>query len=93
VAASRKKTDIAVGNIVGSNIFNVFFILGASSIIRPIPLPGMLDNISIVVSVFAALLLFIMMFTGRKYYLLDRWEGIVFIVLYTGFIYYLLVYM
>jgi cation:H+ antiporter len=93
VAAARKKTDIAVGNIVGSNIFNVLFILGASSIICPIPLVPERDDISIAVSVVASFLLFIMMFTGRKYYLLERWEGIVFILLYTGFIYYLLAYM
>jgi cation:H+ antiporter len=92
VAAAKTKTDIAVGNIVGSNIFNVFFILGISTIINPIPLFPMQDNISIAVSIFASLLLFIMMFTGRKYYLLERWEGVVFIALYIAYIYYLVIY-
>jgi cation:H+ antiporter len=93
VAAAKKKTDIAVGNIVGSNIFNVFFILAISAIVRPVPIAYMQDNISIAVSIFASLLLFIMMFTGRKYYLLERWEGILFIVIYIAYIYYLLAYL
>lgn len=92
VAAYRKKTDIAVGNIVGSNIFNVFFILAVSAIIRPIPIAPMQDNISIAVSIFASLLLFIMMFTGRKFYLLERWEGAVFATLYIAYISYLVIY-
>ncbi|HAX95093.1 MAG TPA: sodium:proton exchanger, partial [Prolixibacteraceae bacterium] len=40
VAATKKNTDIAVGNIVGSNIFNVFFILGTSAVIYPVPIPA-----------------------------------------------------
>lgn len=92
VAAAKKKTDIAVGNIVGSNIFNVFFILGISAIINPIPLLPIRDNISIAVSVFASLILFIAMFTGRKNYLLERWEGIVFTLLYISYFYWLLAY-
>ena len=37
VAAYRKNTDIAIGNVVGSNIFNIFFILGITGVIHPIP--------------------------------------------------------
>lgn len=37
IAAYKKQADIAVGNVVGSNIFNIFWILGISSIIRPLP--------------------------------------------------------
>jgi len=37
IAAYKKNTDLALGNIIGSNIFNILFILGISSIITPIP--------------------------------------------------------
>jgi cation:H+ antiporter len=37
VAAYRKNTDIAIGNVVGSNIFNIFFILGVTGVIKPLP--------------------------------------------------------
>lgn len=84
VAACRKNPDIAVGNIVGSNIFNVIFILGISSIIRPMPMQGR-GNIDIIVVIIATLLLFLSMFTGKKR-TLDRWEGWVFIFFYAAYI-------
>ncbi len=84
VAALKKNVDIAVGNIVGSNIFNVFFILGASAIINPIPIaPG--TGLDMLVNIGASLLLFVFIFTGkgRK---IDRFEGAIFIALYTAYI-------
>ncbi len=80
VAAHKKNVEIAVGNIVGSNIFNIFFILGISSVIKPLPFQ-MKQNIDVAVLVFTNLILFGSMFTGRKK-LVDRWEGIFFILLY-----------
>jgi len=88
VAAVKKNCDIAVGNIVGSNIFNVFFILGLSATIRPLPFQAA-NNIDIGVAILASLLLFIVMFSGKKHSL-DRWEGAVFIVLYVSYIAFLL---
>ena len=84
VAAYRKNPDIAVGNVVGSNIFNIFFILGISSIIRPIPFKPE-DNINIGVVILASLLLFLCMFTGKRR-ILDRWESVIFLVLYVSYI-------
>ncbi len=84
VAALKKNVDIAVGNIVGSNIFNVFFILGASAIINPIPIaPG--TGLDMLVNIGASLLLFVFIFTGkgRK---IDRFEGVIFITLYTAYL-------
>jgi len=89
VAASKRNADIAVGNIVGSNIFNVFFILGVSSIIRPLPFNNA-SNIDIGVTITATALLFIAMFTGRKKKLLEPWEGILFIVFYMFYVAYLI---
>jgi len=85
MAAFKKNADIAVGNIVGSNIFNIFFILGISAIIRPLPFDDRM-NIDLIVVISASMLLFLTMFTGRKRNLLERWEGIVFISLYIAFI-------
>jgi cation:H+ antiporter len=73
MAAIKKNPEIAVGNIVGSNIFNIFFILGISSIIKPLPVVQG-ANVDIGVSVIAALVLFLCMFTGKQR-VLDRWEG------------------
>jgi cation:H+ antiporter len=81
VAAYKKNSDIAVGNIVGSNIFNIFLILGISSIIRPINFQPK-SNIDIAVCILGSLLLFTFMFSGKKHSL-DRWEGGLFIILYV----------
>jgi cation:H+ antiporter len=88
VAAYKKNSDIAVGNIVGSNIFNIFFILGVSALIRPITLQPK-SNIDIGVAVLASLILFIVMFSGKKH-VLDRWEGLIFIVVYVIYTTYLI---
>jgi cation:H+ antiporter len=89
VAAYKKNSDIAVGNILGSNIFNTFLILGVSALIRPIPLPPK-SNIDIGVGVFAALILFAAMFSGKKG-VLDRWEGLAFLALYGIYVGFLIV--
>jgi cation:H+ antiporter len=84
MAAYKRNVEIAVGNVVGSNIFNIFFVLAVSSIIKPLPFKEM-NNIDIGTVILAELLLFAFMFTGRKR-LLDRWEGAVFLSLYMAFI-------
>lgn len=84
IAARKKNVDIAIGNIVGSNIFNVFFILGTSSIIYPVTV-SISSQLDLIVNIFISLLLFIFIFTGkgRK---LERWEGIIFIGLYISYV-------
>jgi cation:H+ antiporter len=89
MAAYKKNPDIAVGNVVGSNIFNIFFILGVSSIIRPIPFEAKC-NIDVGVAITASLLLFLWMFTGKKR-MIDRWESCVLLVLYACYICFLIV--
>ena len=84
MAAYRKNVDIAVGNVVGSNIFNIFFILGISSIIHPLPF-NMANNMDIAMVILASLLLFVFMFTGKKRSL-DRWEGAICIFIYVCYI-------
>lgn len=83
VAAYRRKSDIAVGNIVGSNIFNIFLILGISGVLHTTYYPSVL-NIDLCVLSFTTLLLLLTMFTGgvRK---LDRWEATLFLLIYIGY--------
>ena len=83
MAAYKKNVEIAVGNIVGSNIFNILFVLGISSVIKPLPFQEE-NNIDTGVLIAANVLLFVNMFTGGKH-MVDRWEGAVYIVLYAAY--------
>lgn len=87
VAAHKKQTDIAIGNVVGSNIFNVFFVLGVSATITPLPFSTGL-NIDALVAFGASALLFTFMFLGKKHHLVRR-EGFLFILLYVLYVSYL----
>jgi cation:H+ antiporter len=87
MAAYRRNVEIAVGNVVGSNIFNIFFVLGVSAIIKPLPFQRQ-SNFDIGVVILANLFLFVSMFTGKKRSL-DRWEGALLLLLYGGYVAYL----
>ena len=88
VAAYKRNVEIAVGNVVGSNIFNIFFVLGISATIKPLPFQTK-NNIDLAVVILSSLMLFLFMFTGKKRSL-DRWEGIVCLALYFGYIAFLI---
>lgn len=85
VAALKKNNDIAVGNIIGSNIFNIFFILGVSAVVNPIPY-NTVFNIDLYLLFGGTLFLFLAMFiSGKKK--LDRWEAAILLltfIIYTG---------
>lgn len=83
VAAYKRNTDIAIGNVIGSNIFNIFFILGISGLIRPLPFDTSL-NFDIYVLIAATITLVIFMFTlnTRK---LDRWEALLLLTSYVAY--------
>jgi cation:H+ antiporter len=83
IAARKGNADIAVGNVVGSNIFNILFILGISAVVRPLPFRAQ-GNVDIGATLLATLLLFVFMFTGRPH-MLDRWEGLLCVVLYAAY--------
>lgn len=89
VAALKKNNDIAVGNIIGSNIFNIFFILGVSSMIRPIAFE-LKFNTDLYLLGAGTMLLFIAMFSGRKKKL-DRWEAAILLFIYVGYTVYLVI--
>lgn len=80
VAARHKQADIAVGNIVGSNIFNVFWILGLSAFITPLDF-NMKTNQDVIVCIGVTLLLFVVMFFGKKH-IIQRRDGFIFVALY-----------
>ena len=73
VAAMKKRVDIAIGNVVGSNIFNTFFVLGSSAVIAPVTVPA-LTNLDMGLNIAASALLFTFVFTGKGR-AIERWEG------------------
>lgn len=82
VAAFKHNNDIAIGNVVGSNIFNVFFILGTSAIIKHLPVyPGIeIDAAWVAISALAVWLLLC-----NKNRSINRWGGALLLVLYAGY--------
>jgi len=82
VAAVKKRSDIVVGNIIGSNIFNVLFVLGLAGLISPIPFEHAF-LIDAVWGIVAAVLLWVFFVNDRK---LSRSEGLIFLILYTLYI-------
>lgn len=83
IAAIRKHADVAVGNIIGSNIFNILCILGVSSIISPLPLEGRLLNIDQFVMLAAAVILLLFLFFGLR---LSRLKGAILLAGYVTYI-------
>jgi cation:H+ antiporter len=89
IAARNGSADMAVGNVVGSNIFNILWILGLSSTIAPITYsPAM--NIDLSLVIFATILLFSFMFIGKNHKL-ERWQGYSFVALYIIYITFLVI--
>lgn len=88
IAARKRNADIAIGNVVGSNLFNTFLILGTSATIAPVRTP-VGSTTDLVVNIIASGLLFLFIFTGkgRK---INRWEGAVFLALYIGYLIFIL---
>ena len=92
IAAYKKNTDLALGNIIWSNIFNILFILGVSSIITPIPwLHG--TNIDLIFLLLATVLIYIFAFrkTWGKQREINRREGILMLGIYLWYLTYLII--
>jgi len=86
VAALKRQPDIAIGNIVGSNIFNILGILGVASLVRPISAPDInMTDMFVMIGMSLMLLPFIK--TG---FTLRRWEGALLLAVYIGYVIYLL---
>lgn len=88
VAATKKQTDIAVGNIIGSNIFNIFFVLGATALFSTVPIVS--ENLLDIGVLFGAtLFIFIAGFIFRKYHI-SRIEGAIMVTSYCIYLSYII---
>ena len=83
VAALRKNSDIAIGNVIGSNIFNIFLIMSVSALIRPLTFNEAF-NTDMLLLILGTLVLFTAMFTGKKKKL-DRWEAAILLLVYITY--------
>ena len=85
VAAFKKNSDIALGNVVGSNIFNVFLVLGSSAVLRPLPAyNGMIFDI--LMTAFGSLLILLFVFSNKQR-LIKKWHGALLVSLYVVYIF------
>ncbi len=83
IGAIRGQVDLVVGNIIGSNVFNVFFILGGTAAVHPIPAPPMLLGADVVIMLILSLALVPFILTGAR---ISRMEGAAYFLMYLGFI-------
>ena len=86
VAALKKNSGIAIGNVLGSNILNIFMVLGISAIITPLPFDPIMNK-QLMILFAANILMFMFVFTGkgRK---ISRWEGALLTLGYIGFMWF-----
>src|SRR3989344_4998075 len=89
ISARKGEDDMAVGNIVGSNIFNIFFILGISALLNPITM-SIHASADILILLFVTALLFVFMFIGKRH-TLEKSQGAMFLVLYLCYIAFLII--
>lgn len=81
MAARKGNADIAIGNIVGSNIFNILFVVGLSALVIPVPfMPEF--RFDTVVAVAAAVMLFFCVLKNKR---LDRWAGVLMLASYAAY--------
>ena len=86
VAALKKNSGIAIGNVLGSNIMNIFMVLGVSAIITPLPFePIMNKQLMILFAANVLMLMFVFTGKGRK---ISRWEGALLTLGYVGFMWF-----
>lgn len=83
IATLRRHTDVAVGNILGSNIFNLLGILSISALLQPLSVPSRILQLDQWVMLASSLLLLLFLYTGRK---LSRIEGAIFLTCYSVYI-------
>ncbi|MCF7912348.1 MAG: calcium/sodium antiporter [Candidatus Cloacimonetes bacterium] len=88
IALKKKSADIAVGNVIGSNLFNIFMVLGATSLIKPVVFNLEL-NIDLAILALITLILFLLVFVG-KVSKLNKTEAVILLLCYAGYMYFLL---
>jgi cation:H+ antiporter len=88
VAAYRNQPDIAVGNVVGSNIFNLLWVLGIASLVTELPFE-VVSNADVAMVIVASTLLLLALVSSRTTSVL-RMHGVIFVITYAAYIYYLI---
>ena len=88
VAAAKKKGQLALGNIIGSNVFNILLILGGSALIHPLSFVGM-NYVDLGVLMLSAIALFTATFVGKKDRI-DRLDGSIFLLIFAAYMAYLI---
>ncbi len=88
-AAYHRNLDMAVGNIVGSNIFNILLVLGITAVIKPMSAP-LLIGVDILYLIGLSIVLFSFLVIGKKYEL-ERWQGISLVLIYIGYITFIII--
>ena len=86
VAALKKNSGIAIGNVLGSNILNIFIVLGVSAIITPLPFEAKMNQ-QLMILFAANILLLLFVFTGKGHKI-SRWEGALLTLGYAGFMWF-----
>ncbi len=87
-AAMKRNVDIIIGNVLGSNIFNIFFVMGTSALVKPLPFNQIL-NFDVLAGIFSVSLLWFFLMLSRRN-TLNRWQGGLFLVLYVAYVAFLL---
>ncbi|MDP4588149.1 MAG: sodium:calcium antiporter, partial [Flavobacteriales bacterium] len=85
IAAFRKQTDISIGNLIGSNIFNIFAVLGTTAVITPLEVDAVVLNKDIWWMLGISLLVLPMMLIGKDG--INRYKGFIFLLAYLAYIY------
>lgn len=82
IAARKGQSGMAIGNVIGSNLFNIFWILGISSCISPMHVGGV-TTVDFVVLILSGILFWLF---ARTRHLIQRWEGVLLIAVYLGYL-------
>ena len=90
VAAIKKEMDISIGNLVGSNVFNILGVLGAASLIRPIQIPGGFIGSGLLIDYLAMILISLLPWLMmKKTFSTSKKDGIILLSCYAGYLFYL----
>jgi cation:H+ antiporter len=88
VAAVRRQSEVALGNVLGSNIYNALGIGGVTALIAPTPVPAQIASFDVPVMIGASVLLLVFAWSGRR---LSRAEGGILLAAYVAYVGYLLI--
>ncbi len=86
VSASKGNSGIAIGNVLGSNVFNILFILGVTGVIYPLDIQG-ITTLDLSVMVIAMILLWLFSYTKLR---IERWEGVILVLIFAAYMFVLI---